>query len=105
DAKNFFWYIPSCGTFLLLFVVLTDDLLNVFHDLGMEHVLECFFARHVLGVFLFARHAMTPSLPNVDLCRLIEQFGNDEKCRSYLEALRWTDGPICPACGSKATKI
>ncbi|HZQ67035.1 MAG TPA: IS1595 family transposase [Terriglobales bacterium] len=48
---------------------------------------------------------MTPSLPNVDLCRLIEQFGNDEKCRAYLEALRWPDGPTCPACGSEATDV
>jgi transposase-like protein len=36
----------------------------------------------------------------LDLCELIEAFGNDEKCRSYLERLRWPKGIQCPECGS-----
>src|SRR5579863_6435478 len=37
---------------------------------------------------------------SVNLCSLIEEFGSEEKCRAYLEALRWTDGIMCPRCGS-----
>jgi len=43
--------------------------------------------------------------PNMNLCQLIDQFGNDDACRQSLEHLRWPDGPACPACGSNATKI
>jgi transposase-like protein len=35
---------------------------------------------------------------SVNLCSLIEQFGNEDKCREYLEALRWRDGIKCPRC-------
>lgn len=37
---------------------------------------------------------------SVNLCSLIEEFGSEEKCRAYLEALRWTDGIMCPRCQS-----
>src|SRR5713101_3383241 len=36
----------------------------------------------------------------IDLCELIERFGDDQKCRNYLERLRWHDGVRCPKCGS-----
>ncbi len=39
------------------------------------------------------------------LVKLMEEFGSDEKCRRCLEQLRWSDGPACPRCQSKATKI
>lgn len=43
---------------------------------------------------------------SVNLCTLIEQFGSEERCREYLEALRWTDGIKCPRCASdKISKI
>ena len=32
---------------------------------------------------------------------MIEQFGSEEKCRAFLEALRWPDGIECPRCRSK----
>jgi transposase-like protein len=35
---------------------------------------------------------------SVNLCSLIEQFGNEEKCREYLEVMRWRDGIKCPRC-------
>jgi transposase-like protein len=38
---------------------------------------------------------------SIGLCSLIEEFGSEEKCRAYLEALRWTDGIICPRCESR----
>jgi len=37
---------------------------------------------------------------SVNLCTLIEQFGSENKCREYLEALRWPDEISCPRCAS-----
>jgi transposase-like protein len=37
---------------------------------------------------------------DVNLISLIEQYGNEEKCRDRLEALKWPDGVKCPRCGS-----
>lgn len=37
----------------------------------------------------------------MDLMKLIEQFGSEDKCREYLESLRWPDGVSCPRCESK----
>ena len=37
----------------------------------------------------------------MDLMSLFEKFGNDEKCRMYLEKLRWPDGVRCVRCGSE----
>jgi transposase-like protein len=43
---------------------------------------------------------------SVNLCTLIEQFGDEGKCREYLEALRWHGGVKCPRCShDKASKI
>jgi len=36
----------------------------------------------------------------LDLCTLIEKFGDEAKCRTYIERLRWPDGVRCPACQS-----
>ncbi len=36
----------------------------------------------------------------IDLCKLIEQFGSEDKCRAYLEQLRWPDGHRCLKCNS-----
>jgi transposase-like protein len=36
----------------------------------------------------------------VNLVDLIEQFGSEDKCRAYLEGLRWPDGVRCLRCGS-----
>lgn len=37
---------------------------------------------------------------NLDLPGLIERFGSEDKCHSYLERLRWPDGLRCPRCES-----
>jgi transposase-like protein len=37
---------------------------------------------------------------SVNLCTLIEQFGSEDRCREYLEALRWPDRIRCPRCDS-----
>lgn len=39
----------------------------------------------------------------MNLPALIAKYGDEDKCRAYLEALRWPDGPVCPRCES--TKI
>jgi transposase-like protein len=36
----------------------------------------------------------------LDLCSLIEDFGSEEKCRAYIERLRWPKGITCPSCKS-----
>jgi transposase-like protein len=42
----------------------------------------------------------------IDLCGLIQKFGDAQHCRNYLEALRWHKGVICPKCkGSKISSI
>jgi transposase-like protein len=53
--------------------------------------------------FLFHGDAM--NTPNINLAKLSEQFGTDEKCRKALEQLRWKSGPECPRCANKATPI
>jgi transposase-like protein len=37
----------------------------------------------------------------MDLMKLMEQFGSDDKCRIYLEKLRWPDGIRCIRCQSE----
>jgi transposase-like protein len=37
---------------------------------------------------------------NMNLVHLIEDFGSEDKCRGYLEALRWPNGVRCIRCGS-----
>ncbi len=42
----------------------------------------------------------------VDLVELIAQFGDEQHCRNYLEAIRWHDGVRCPRCdGVKISSI
>lgn len=36
----------------------------------------------------------------MNLVALVENFGSEEKCRAYLETLRWPTGPACTRCGS-----
>jgi transposase-like protein len=36
----------------------------------------------------------------INLIKLIERSDCEERCRAYLEGLRWPDGVTCPRCGS-----
>lgn len=50
--------------------------------------------------------AKTPKTPapkrqEFDLPALIERFGSEDRCREYLEGLRWPNGVECPRCQSK----
>jgi len=40
-------------------------------------------------------------MDSVNLCSLIETFGTEDKCRAYLEALRWGGEITCPRCASR----
>src|SRR4051794_26873471 len=42
---------------------------------------------------------------NTNLVNLIEQFGSEDKCRAYLEDLRWPDGVKCPRCNGSTSRI
>src|SRR3954454_639134 len=35
---------------------------------------------------------------STNLVRLIENYGSEDRCRDYLEELRWPDGLECPRC-------
>lgn len=37
----------------------------------------------------------------MNLVKLVEQFGNEEKARTHLELLRWPSGPVCSRCSAK----
>lgn len=37
---------------------------------------------------------------DADLLTLMQQYNSEEKCRRYLEAVRWPDGVKCPRCQS-----
>jgi transposase-like protein len=36
---------------------------------------------------------------DINLVSLVEKFNSEDKCRAYLEALRWPEGVKCPRCG------
>jgi len=36
---------------------------------------------------------------DIKLIVLIERYCNEDKCRDYLEELRWPNGVACPRCG------
>lgn len=37
---------------------------------------------------------------DVNLISLVERYHNEDKCRAYIEELRWPNGVACPRCGS-----
>ena len=37
---------------------------------------------------------------DANLLKVMEQFGSEDKCREYLETLRWPEGVTCPRCKS-----
>jgi transposase-like protein len=69
------------------------------HDLWVEQVLNRLFRCHVLGMLLFLFHGASMN-NELDLCSMSQDFGSEEKCRTYLERLRWPKGVQCPSCGS-----
>src|SRR5207245_5151311 len=70
-------------------------------------MLQRFLDRHVHRVFLpFGHDDLMKNNEAVDLTELISRYGDDQKCRNYLEHLRWKDGIRCPKCnGEKVSSI
>lgn len=71
----------------------------------MEKVVDRVVGGHVLqGLAPLLRQGMPvmngrrggPRQKGIDLGRLVERFGTEEKCRAYLESLRWPEGVRCP---------
>jgi len=40
---------------------------------------------------------------NVNLVGMMDKFGDESKCRAYLESLRWPNGVACPRCKTEKT--
>src|ERR1035438_8704744 len=77
-------------------------------DLRMEEVLQCLFVRHVHRVLLqlLTWHGESFMKEAIDLCELMERYGDEQSCRNYLEHLRWRNGVRCPKCnGEKVSSI
>ncbi|MCI0851905.1 MAG: transposase, partial [Chloroflexi bacterium] len=41
-----------------------------------------------------------PQTYEMNLMKLIDEFGDEDACREYLERLRWPNGLACIKCGS-----
>jgi transposase-like protein len=73
----------------------------------MEQVLSRFAVGHIPWMLFLSCHKVSP-MPTakrevkmeMNLPRLFAQFGDDERCRVYMEALRWGNGVECPRCAS-----
>lgn len=42
-------------------------------------------------------------MDDMNLVQLVKEFADERKCRDYIEALRWPEGPVCPRC--KSSKV
>lgn len=74
------------------------------NDPFREQLADRFLGRPLARMLLSRHGAILVSMvvPDVGLVELMEQFGSDEHCRSYLEHLRWPEGVECPKCQSKS---
>lgn len=43
-----------------------------------------------------------PPKAHMNLPKLMEEFGTEDKCHAYLETLRWPDGVECPRCADRS---
>jgi transposase-like protein len=46
-----------------------------------------------------------PTKPAMNLVKLIQDFGSDDKCRHELERIRWPHGAKCPRCESETYRL
>lgn len=98
-------YTSFSGLLTHLNVGFFDDCLDVLYYLGVEQVLDRLIVCHVSRMLLL-RHSAPMMTYETNLVNLIAQFGgNDDKCRTYLEKLKWPDGPTCPRCKAEGIKI
>ncbi len=40
------------------------------------------------------------TLDNLTLVEIAQRFSTEEQARTYLESIRWPEGPTCPHCGN-----
>jgi transposase-like protein len=65
--------------------------------------LAFFFDLGIMNPRLRKPRKATPAVKTeINLVKLIEQYGNDEQCRERLTVLRWPDGVSCPRCACKS---
>jgi len=68
-------------------------------------VFDSLLGREVVGFGLGSRY-WGLLMESTTLVGLIEDFGSEDKCRAYLEELRWPDGLVCPRCeGTSISRI
>jgi transposase-like protein len=55
----------------------------------------------VCGLARFRFFAVRGVVMDMNMMKLMDDFGTDDKCRGVLEELRWPDGVHCPRCESE----
>jgi transposase-like protein len=80
------------------FLLVTGGLAKLFPGLFGEKFPQDLLVGPVSGALLGSRHGGL--LMDMDLGKLMTEFGTDDLCREYLEDLRWPDGVRCLRCGS-----
>src|SRR5688500_7271079 len=93
-------FLPRDALFRLFLSRFISRLFEPFHGSLREQLLHRLFCRPLRRRFPWPTHEGL--LMEMNLADLVEQFGSDEKCRDYLEQLRWPDGVECPKCESKS---
>src|SRR6202008_2240949 len=68
-----------------------------------EHLLDGLLCGQLVGLGLVPGHRDFLMVEGMDLPKLVEQFSSEERCRAYLEELRWPGGPECPRCEEPTT--
>src|SRR3989475_4843341 len=82
-------------------IQLRNVLLGFSQYFRVEHMPGKLIRSHVLGLFLNLLSHGASMREQMDLCKLVEQYGDDTNCRKALENIRWPDGVRCPSCGSE----
>jgi transposase-like protein len=75
-------------------------LLGFPQHLWVEQVPRKLIRSHVSRLLLNLLSHGASMREQMDLCKLIEQYGDDDKCRKAIENFRWPDGVRCPSCKS-----
>ena len=77
-------------------------LLNQLVAFAREQVLHGLIGCHISRMlFWFLWHRCSMNDAKINLVELIKDFADESKCRTYLERLRWPEGPQCLECGSR----
>src|SRR5437879_2651233 len=82
-------------------IQLRNVLLGFSQYFRVEHMPGKLIRSHVLGLFLNLLSHGASMREQMDLCKLVEQYGDDTNCRKALENIRWPDGVRCPSCKSE----